>query len=110
MTATSVSAPFPRVARRRPNPDDERIAEIKLLFSERGCKMFAPRRLGSGKNLFEPGTWVVRYSGKDLYGVYGALDAYGTGGTPLDAAEDAWVNFQAEQRAQTDSAEARRAL
>lgn len=30
---------------------------------------------------------------KDLYGVYGALDAYGTGGTPLDAAEDAWVNF-----------------
>lgn len=104
---TSVSAPF---ARRGPNPDDERIAEIKLLFSEQGCNMFAPRRLGSGKNLFEPGTWVVRYAGKDLYGVYGALDAYATGGTPLDAAEDAWVNFQAEQRLRTDSAEAPRAL
>ncbi|MGZ4314252.1 MAG: hypothetical protein ACXVRK_00670 [Gaiellaceae bacterium] len=104
-----MSAPFPRVAR-GPNPDDERVAEIKLLFSERGCKMFAPRRLGGSKNLFEPVTWVVRYAGKDLYGVCGAVDAYGIGRTPLDAAEDAWVNFQAEQPAQTESAEAPRAL
>ena len=105
-----MSAPSPRLARRGPNPDDERIAEIKLLFSEQGCKLFAPRRLGGGKNLFGPGTWIVRYAGKDLYGVYGALDAYGTGRTPVDAAEDAWVNFQAERRAKTDSAEAHRAL
>jgi hypothetical protein len=105
-----VSAPSPRVAHRGPNPDDERIAEIKLLFSEQGCKMFAPRRLEGGKNSLEPRTWIVRYAGKDLYGVYGALDAYGTGRTPVDAAEDAWVNFHAERRAKTDSAEAPRAL
>lgn len=86
-----MSARLPFDARRRPNPDEERIAEIKLLFSEQGCKMFAPRRFGGSKDLSEPGTWVVRYAR-----VYGAVDAYGTGGTPLEATEDAWGNFRGE--------------
>ena len=86
-----MSARLPFDARRRPNPDEERIAEIKLLFSEQGCKMFAPRRFGGSKDLSEPGTWVVRYAHVD-----GAVDAYGTGGTPLEATEDAWGNFRAE--------------
>jgi hypothetical protein len=93
-----VSARFPFDARRRPNPDEERIAEIKLLFAEQGCKMFAPRRLGGGKDLSEPATWVVRYVRKDVFLVYSAVDANGTGGTPLDATEDAWANFQGRAR------------
>jgi hypothetical protein len=84
-----VSARLPFDARRRPNPDEERIAEIKLLFLEQGCKMFAPRRFGGSKDL--SGTWVVRYV-RD----HGAVDAYGTGGTPLEATEDAWGHFPAE--------------
>jgi hypothetical protein len=94
-----VSAGLPLNADRRPSLSDGRIAEINLLFSEQGCKMFAPRRLGDGKGAqSQPEAWVVRYVGEDLYGAYGAVDAYGTGGTPLEAAEDAWANFQAEQR------------
>ena len=60
--------------------------------------MFAPRRLGSGKRPSQPETWVVRYVGNDVYGTHGAVDAYGTGRTPLAATEDAWANFQTEQR------------
>jgi hypothetical protein len=93
-----VSTRLPSSADRRPSHDDERIAEVKLLFSQQGCKMFAPRRLGSGKDLSQPETWVVRYVGNDVYGIYGAVDAYGTGRTPLHATGDAWANFQAEQR------------
>jgi hypothetical protein len=84
-----VSARFPFDARRQPNPDDERVAEIKLLSSQRGCTMFAPRRLGGGIDVSEPGKWVVRYVGKDVYGRPSAVDAYGIGGTPLEATEDA---------------------
>ncbi len=65
--------------------------------------MFAPRRLGGGKDVSEPGKWVVRYVGKDVYGRPSAVDAYGIGGTPLEATEDAWANFQAEQRLGQDS-------
>lgn len=64
--------------------------------------MFAPRRLGSAKDLSQPETWVVRYVGNDVYGIYGAVDAYGTGRRPLDATEDAWANFRAEQRLAQD--------
>ena len=65
--------------------------------------MFAPRRMGSGKRLSQPESWVVRYVGNDVYGTYGAVDAYGTGGTPLAATEDAWANFQTEQRLAQDT-------
>jgi hypothetical protein len=58
--------------------------------------MFPPRRFGGSKDLPEPGTWVVRYAR-----VYGAVDAYGTGGTPLEATENAWGNFRAETARRT---------
>ena len=65
--------------------------------------MFGPRRLDRGKRLSRPETWIVRYVGNDVYGTYGAVDAYGTGGTPLAATADAWASFQAEQRLAQDT-------
>jgi hypothetical protein len=89
-----VSAGFPSDARRGPDdPDEERIAEIKLLFSEQGCKMFAPRQLRRGDST---GTWVVRYVRKEVYG--DVMDVCGTGVTALEATEDALAKFQADQR------------
>jgi hypothetical protein len=77
------------------SPDEKRIAEIRLLFFDRGYKMGGPSRLGDGTDLAEPVEWVVRYVRKD---VSGRAPARGVGGTPLDAAENAWAKFQAEER------------
>jgi hypothetical protein len=75
-----------------PPRDEERIAQVRLLFLERGFKMYSPRRLGGRKDTMEPACWVVRYA---RTGVYGAASAYGVGSTPLEATENAWTEFQA---------------
>jgi hypothetical protein len=77
------------------SPDEKRIAEIRLLFSDKGYKMGGPSRLGDGTDLAEPVEWVVRYVHKD---VSGRAPASGLGGTPLEATENAWAKFQAKER------------
>jgi hypothetical protein len=72
----------------------ERIAAIRRLFSEHQHKMFSPRRLGGQKDPIEPDCWIVRYARN---GIRGGVSRYGIGVSPIDAAENAWANFQDEQ-------------
>jgi hypothetical protein len=75
-----------------PPSDEERIMQVRMLFLERGFKMYGPRRFGGRRDAMEPACWVVRYA---RAGVYGAASAYGTGLTPLEATENAWTEFEA---------------
>jgi len=80
---------------RRPTVDEERIEEIRLLFSEQGYKILGPRPVGDGKDLTEQVGWSAPYVAAEVGG--GAVAA-GSGRTPLEAAENAWAKFQANQR------------
>jgi len=80
---------------RQPTVDEERIAETRLLFSEQGYKMLGPRRVGDGKDLTDQVGWSAPYVAAEVGG--GAVAA-GSGRTPLEAAENAWAKFQANQR------------
>lgn len=78
--------------------DGERIMQVRLLFSERGYKMYSPRRLGGRRNPLEPVCWVVRYARTSAYG---GASAYGIGSTPLEAVENAWAKLHANVSAPT---------
>lgn len=75
--------------------DQERLAEIRRLFSEREQIMCTPRLLGGRRRAVAQECWVVRYARR---GVRGAPSSYGIGSTPIEAAENALAHFQAEWR------------
>jgi hypothetical protein len=71
--------------------DKARIAEIKLLFSDRAYMLYLPRKFGEMREReLAPAQWVARYARK---GSKGEASGYGIGSTPVEAAENAWKAF-----------------
>jgi hypothetical protein len=71
-------------------PEEDRIAEIRMRFAERGYQLLRPFRLGDAEGSGDSLAWAAPYVRSDTPG------GVGSGPTRLHAVEDAWAKLLAE--------------
>lgn len=73
--------------------DDARIEELRRLFARTGYVMLGPINPGRDAETKASIGWIAPYARESALV---SVTAAGHGWTPLEAAEDAWAQFEAE--------------